>query len=91
MTGDNFKTKLFIKQAGLCAHCRRPMRETEFLEPSYEWSVNGNTDILEIHHTKSIAEGYKSRSKSTHKAYNTLKNMLLMHKECHYTIGHDKE
>lgn len=91
MTGESFKNKLFIKQQGLCAHCGCPMEETESLELTNDYVVNKNQDTLEIHHKKPISEGYRSKNKKTHKAYNTLKNMLLMHKQCHYVNTHSGE
>ena len=42
-------------------------------------------DPSEIHHIKPISKGYKLGNK-LHYSYDSLKNLVLLHKECHFIL-----
>lgn len=94
ITNQNYKTKLFVEQHGLCGMCGRPMLDTEHQEllQLREYSVNTGLDELELHHKVSISEGYKAAKKGNikrHRKLNTTDNLVLLHKECHTHITYN--
>ena len=78
---DNYKEKLFIKQKGICPHCKLALANSH--KNDFSLDVFGND--LEIHHNDEIAEMQKI-SKSAHKAANFFNNLVLLHKTCHLEI-----
>jgi RNA-directed DNA polymerase len=78
---DNYKEKLFIQQKGICPHCNLALANSD--KNDFFLDIFGND--LEIHHYDEIAEMQKI-SKSAHKAANSLNNLVLLHKTCHFEI-----
>lgn len=78
---DNFKEKLFIKQKGICPHCKLALANSD--KNDFLLDIFGND--LEIHHKNEIAKMQKI-SKSAHKAANSFNNLVLLHKTCHLEI-----
>lgn len=80
---QNYKQQLFISQNGICPECKLSLDLPQVSSDSTNWKPG--LDSLELHHIKPIAEGAKKK-KETHKSYNYIKNMVLLHKECYFEI-----
>jgi RNA-directed DNA polymerase len=78
---DNYKEKLFIKQKGMCPHCKSALANSD--KSDFSFDIFGND--LEIHHKREIAE-MQIISKSAHKGANFFGNLVLLHKMCHLEI-----
>ena len=78
---ENYKEKLFIKQKGMCPHCKLALANSD--KNDFSLDIFGNE--LEIHHKKEIAEMQKT-SKSAHQAANFFNNLILLHKTCHLEL-----
>lgn len=78
---DNYKEKLFIKQKGICPHCKSALANSD----KNDFSLDIFSNELEIHNKKEISEMRKI-SKLAHKAANSFNNLVLLHKTCHLKI-----
>nr|YP_009476640.1 hypothetical protein StoMt_p004 [Storeatula sp. CCMP1868]AVM81133.1 hypothetical protein StoMt_p004 [Storeatula sp. CCMP1868] len=78
---DNYKEKLFIRQKGICPHCKIALANSD--KNDFSLDVFGND--LEVHHNNGLAEMQKI-SKSAHKTANSFNNLTLLHKSCHLEI-----
>ena len=81
----DFKFQLYASQKGICPYCKLSLENTNFNYKTTTWSTD--LDTLEVHHIKSLAEGAKL-SKKLHKKYDSFKNVILLHRECHIEITH---
>ena len=78
---DNYKEKLFIRQKGVCPHCRLVLADSD--KNDFSLDIFGND--LEVHHNDELAK-MKKISKSAHKRASHLNNLTLLHKSCHLEI-----
>lgn len=78
---NNYKEKLFIKQKGICSHCKLALAN----DGKNDFSIDILGRDLEVHHNDKLAEMQKI-SKSAHTAANSFNNLTLLHKSCHLEI-----
>lgn len=95
---NSFKNKLFIKQKGLCGECNLPLTESEppghkniFESQSYkDEDYKSDNDMLEIHHIKPIAEGYKTTQKLQDHEKSGISRGIFdssgLHQKCHQLL-----
>ena len=80
----DYKKLLFIRQNGICPECNLHLALPEINKaPTTPWM--SELDPSEIHHIKPFSKGYKLGSK-LHESYDSLKNLVLLHKECHFIL-----
>jgi 5-methylcytosine-specific restriction endonuclease McrA len=79
-TNESFRSKLYLKQKGLCGACHLPLTAQE---PPVDNPLSALSGNLEIHHIKPIGKAYQLGKQ---KEYNNTKNMILLHEECHQII-----
>jgi hypothetical protein len=77
----SYKEKLFIKQEGMCPYCMLALANSE--KNDFILDIFGND--LEIHSFKSFAKTQQILG-SAHKIFNSLGNLVLLHKRCHSEI-----
>lgn len=82
---SNYKQILFIKQKGICAHCLLPFDNFNQSHLPITSNLSFDSDETEIHHILPIAVGKRLGAK-IHIKYNELKNLVLLHKSCHFDI-----
>jgi hypothetical protein len=78
---NNYEEKLFIKQKGICPHCKLVLVDSNINDFFLDIFAND----LEVHYNDKSAEMPKI-SKSVHKKANSFNNLTLLHKSCHLEI-----
>lgn len=78
---NNYEEKLFIKQKGICPHCKLALADSHINDFLLDIFANA----LEVHYKDKSAEMPKI-PQSVHKEANSFNNLTLLHKSCHFEL-----